>query len=157
MDNGNDIYIGVDPIVGNSSPYSLLVELRSYLEDLDICTLSQTHNILPDSQHYWYTAEDLGVAGDWKDAWDAYTGRLAQAGIHLTTQADSLAWDFNKKDGSLTTKLAYDRIVNHYSPRAGNRMDSFIWNRALPCKIGCFTWLVFWNKITTWDNLQKRG
>ena len=155
--NGIDIWIGVDLIVGNSSPYSLPAELRSFLEDLDIRTLSQAHNILPNSQHYWYTAEDLGIAGDWKDAWDAYTARLAQGGIHLTTQANSLAWDFNKKDGSLTAKLAYDRIVKHYSPQAGNCMDSFIWNRALPRKIGCFTWLVFRNKIPTWDNLQKRG
>ena len=47
--NGNDIWIEVDPIIGDPSSSTLPKELRSFLEDLDICTLSQAHNILPDS------------------------------------------------------------------------------------------------------------
>ena len=38
--NGVDIWIGIDPIIGVSSTHLLLEELRSYLEDLDIKTLS---------------------------------------------------------------------------------------------------------------------
>ena len=74
---GINIWIGVDPIAGKSSPYSLPAELRSFLEDLDIRTLSQAHNTLPDAQHYWYTAEELGIAGEWKEVWDDYTAGLA--------------------------------------------------------------------------------
>ena len=62
--NGNDIWIGVDPIIGAPSSSTLPEELRSFLEDLDIYTLSQAHNILPDSQNYWYTADELGIVGD---------------------------------------------------------------------------------------------
>ena len=38
--NGKDILIGVDPIIGAPSSYILLEELRLFLEDLDIGTLS---------------------------------------------------------------------------------------------------------------------
>ena len=47
--NGSDILIGVDSIISAHSSFILPEELRSYPEDLDICTLSQAHNILPDS------------------------------------------------------------------------------------------------------------
>ena len=99
----------------------------------------------------------MGIGVDWKVAWEAYTAGLAQGGIHLTSQADSLVWDFNKKYSSISAKQAYECIVNSYSPLVGNHSDSFLWNSALPHKIGYFTWLVFRNKILTWDNLQKRG
>ena len=38
--DGENILLGVDPIVGSHSSFSLPEDLRSYLEDLNICTLS---------------------------------------------------------------------------------------------------------------------
>ena len=85
MGNGTDVLIGIDPVIGVSTSLSLLDGLRTFLEDLDITTLSQARNTLPDSQHYWYSAEDLCIAGAWKDAWEAYTRGLELGGIHLTS------------------------------------------------------------------------
>ena len=98
-------------------------------------------------------AEELGLDGAWKEVWNAYTAGLVLSGIRLTTQADSLVWDFNKKDCSISAKHAYECIVNSYSPSFGNRIHSLLWSSALPRKIGCFIWLVLRNKILTWDNL----
>ena len=88
--NGEDIMIGIDPIIGVASSLNLPDELRSFLEDLDINTLSRACNTLPDSQHYWYTAEELCIDVVWKVSSDAYTRGLDLCGIHLTTQSDSL-------------------------------------------------------------------
>ena len=44
--NGESILLGIDPIVGSHSSFSLPEELRLYLEDLNICNLSQAHNSL---------------------------------------------------------------------------------------------------------------
>ena len=155
--NGNDILIGIDPIIGVPSSLSLPDDLRTFLEDLDINTLSQARNTLPDSQHYWYSAEDLCIDGVWKDAWDAYTRGLHLCGIHLTAQPDTLLWDFNKQDGSISAKLVYDCIVKSFPPSFGSRLHTYLWSSTLPSKIGCFIWLALRNKILTWDNLQKRG
>ena len=38
--NGDSILLGIDPIVGSHSVFSLPEDLRLYLEDLDICKLS---------------------------------------------------------------------------------------------------------------------
>ena len=66
--NGNDILIGIDPVIGVPPSLTLPVELRSFLEDLDINILSQARNTLLDSQHYYYTSEDLCIDGVRKDA-----------------------------------------------------------------------------------------
>ena len=81
--NGHDVLLGIDPIVGTQDPFTLPMELREYLEDLDIITLAQAHNSQPGSLHYWFTAEDLNIASDWKLAWDNYTWGLEMGRIRL--------------------------------------------------------------------------
>ena len=82
--------MGIDPIIGAQSPYYLPLGLKDYLEDLDITTLSQARNILPGSHPYWYTAEDLCIAGEWKTAWDCYTRGLELGRIKLSPLFDAL-------------------------------------------------------------------
>ena len=155
--DGKNILIGLDPIIGAHTSYILPDDLRTYLVDLEICTLAQAHNLLPDAQHYWYTANELGLAGSWKATWNDYTEGLVSGGIHLSSSADSLVWDFNKKEGTISARFPYECIINSFTPLDGTSIDSLLWNGALPCKIGCFIWLVIRKKILTWDNLQKRG
>ena len=88
--------MGIDPIVGAQSPHLLPTGLRDFLEDLGITTLSQARNILPGLHQYWYTAEDLCIAGEWKIAWDNYTRGLEYGRIRLNSQSNSLVWDHNK-------------------------------------------------------------
>ena len=101
--------------------------------------------------------EELCIDGAWKDAWDAYTRGLELWGICLSSQSDTLLWEFNKHDGSISAKLVYECIVNSVLPPSGSRLHTFLWSGMMSKKIGCFIWLVFRNKILTWDNLQKRG
>ena len=64
MGDGNDIILGIDPILGSHASHSLPLKLREYLTDLDIVTLAQAHNAHPNAHHYWFTAEELNLAGD---------------------------------------------------------------------------------------------
>ena len=64
--NGNDILIGIYPVIGTPNSYLFPDGLRSYLEDLDIKTLAQAHNTLSDAHHYWYSAEELLLDSEWK-------------------------------------------------------------------------------------------
>ena len=145
--------MGIDPIIGTQTPHTLPTGLREFLEDLDISTLSQARNIVPGTHHYWYTAEDLCIAGDWKIAWDNYTRGLELGRIRLNPLSDSLVWDHNRSDGSVSAKLVYDSIVQSSSPPTGNILLALIWFGILPTKIGCFIWLALENKILIWDNL----
>ena len=68
--NGKHIKIGLDPLAGVSSDYTLLEGLRLYLEDYGICTLSDALNrgVATSSSDYWISADDLELAGLWKDS-----------------------------------------------------------------------------------------
>ena len=127
------------------------------MADLDIISLAQAQNSLPDAHCYWYSADELLLDGEWKTAWNSYTRALELNGIRLTEAPDILMWDYNKKDGMVSASSAYDCLVNFYRPVMRNRVSLSLWNSSLPRKIGCFIWLVQKNRILTWDNLQKRG
>ena len=105
---GNNVFIGIDPIIGVQDFITFPASFKEFLEDLDITSLSQAHNTLLGSHRYWYTAEDLCVAGDWKLIWDSFMRSLEIGGIHLDSQPDILLWDYNKHDGSITAKLVYN-------------------------------------------------
>ena len=138
MGNGDNILLGIDPIVGSHSSFILPEDLRSYLEDLNICTLSQAHNSLINAQSYWFTTDDLDLGGTFKSIWTEYVEGLSGAGIRLTDCPDELVWVYNKKSGSISARNAYDCIVRSSSPPATNPVDSHLWNKALLNKISCF-------------------
>ena len=77
--------------------------------------------------------------------------------IRLNSSPDTLVWDHNKNNGSATSKLVYDYIVQSSHPLVGSNLQALIWSGILPTKISCFIWLVLENKILTWDNLQRKG
>ena len=151
--NGLDVLIGIDQIIGVPSSLSLPTGLRDFLEDLDITSLTHARNTLPGTHHYWYSAEDLCVTGDWKLAWDSFTRDLELSEIRLNTQSDVLIWAYNKRDGSISANLVYDSIVKPLSPPSGSRLLALVWSGSLPKKINCFVWLALRNKILTCDNL----
>ena len=145
--------LGIDPIVGSNAPLSFLEDLRSYLEYLNICSLSQAHNPLPNAQHYWYTAGELDLGGTFETTWNDFVFDLSAAGIHLTDCPDKLVWNYNNSRDLITASDAYDCIFH-----SSHRSDSVavcppIWHKALPLKISCFIWLIIHNNILTWENL----
>ena len=97
------------------------------------------------------------LEGDWKNIWNSFTRNLDLNGVRLSTEFDSLIWEYNKVNGMISADKVYECIVNSYKPDLGSRLYISLWSSLLPRKIGCFTWLVLRNKILTWDNLQKRG
>ena len=124
--NGQNILVGIDPIIGTHSLSDLPLGLREYLEDLGIVSLNHAHNILPGLHNYWYMAENLNIVGNWKLAWDNYTGCLEQGRIRLNPLADSLVWTHNKHNGNITAELVYDLIVLSSSPPTCSKLHAFL-------------------------------
>ena len=60
---------------------------------------------------YWLNARDLELSGQWKDKWDSYIEVMKIAGIKIDNEKDTLVWSKNKKNGVLTTKLAYEFMI----------------------------------------------
>ena len=101
------------------------------------------------------TADELELGGQWKDEWELYVHYLRALGIILSTQEDCWAWSFNKKNGKVTTKLAYKYIMENSKNLQQNRFWNTFGKWKIPMKTKCFSWLKLMNKISTWDNLCK--
>ena len=108
--NGECIHLGLDPFVGSGSSYAFPDALRTYLADLDICTLTQAHNLCSIEPQYWYSATDLDLAGTYALMWDEFIRELSASGIRLTDSPDKLVWTFNKNSIDITAKEAYNCI-----------------------------------------------
>ena len=157
--DGKLIKIGLDPIAGVSSDYTLPADLRLHLEDYGIVTLSNALNRgeACTSSDYWLSADDLELAGPWKDAWTLYIKGLMHGGIRINNNPDSLAWLYNKTTGSVKANLMYEFIANSM---VSDRPEGFlrkIRDLHIPLKIICFSWLSLRNKINTYDNLIRKG
>ena len=112
---------------------------------MGIAYLSQAHNTLPRQHPYWYTTQDLNVAGDWKDQWEMYTSNMDGARIRLNSGFDRLVWDYNHHDGSVTAKLIYDCIIHSSLHPIESPLQALIWSCNIPRKISCFIWLTLNN------------
>ena len=111
--DGKLIKIGIDPIAGVSSDYTLPVDLRLYLEDYGIVTLADALNRGEgcSSSDYWISADDLELDGHWKAVWTNYIKGLMHGGIHINNHPDSLAWLYNQSSGTVKVNLMYDFIA----------------------------------------------
>ena len=112
--NGKNIKVGIDPIAGVSSDFTLPEYLKSYLEDYGILTLSYALNrgIATSLIDYWITTDELELGGLWKDAWTNYIKGLQHGGIRISHLPDKLAWLYNKSLGMVKANLMYDLIAN---------------------------------------------
>lgn len=157
--NGETIRVGLDPIVGMGSPYSLRNDLREYLEEYGILTLDQARNYSPDARYYRLSAEDLDLGGDWKLFWNNYISGLEYGKIRLNSQVESLLWSYKNYAGNLTAAFAYDCISQHLHDLSSDLsiVLNLLWKINIPAKIRCFIWLLIMNKVLTWENLNCRG
>ena len=124
--------------MGINNSYILPHELCEYLVDMDITTLAEARNSLPDAHKYWYTMEELGVGGSWKEAWNSFIRSLETCGLRLVDLPDALTWYYKRTGGLVTAKSIYDSIAIASSPQVGSRILDIVWNSPLPRKICCF-------------------
>jgi hypothetical protein len=78
-------------------------------------------------------------------------------GIELNDENDTLVWSWNTKGGQVNAKQAYEVQCLDDHEVISNEWYLDLWNWKMPLRIKLFCWLMFENRILTWDNLSKRG
>ena len=73
--------------------------------------LKQAFMVREDMDPGWISSKDLRLQGDLDLEWDSYVSHLYSTGVILTKCSDRLAWTFNKKNGNVSAKLAYQSLV----------------------------------------------
>ena len=139
------------------SSFTLPRGLREYFEDYGICSLAQARNHTPNAKSYWFSADDLDLIGEWKSIWENYVRGLEFGRIRLSDQVDSLIWTHHKYIGPLSAAEGYSCVISNSCSELNDKVLKILWTLTIPLKIKCFTWLMIFQKILTWDQLQTRG
>ena len=80
----------------------------------------------------------LNLHGDLALEWDEYVKCLILLGITLTDASDRLVWIFKKQSRNVSSKLAYNSLVQKHSACMDCWWVSHLWSSNLPLKIKCF-------------------
>ena len=141
ISDGKLIKIGLDPNAGVSSVYTLPADLRLYLEEYGIITLSDALNRgeACTSSDYWISPDDIELHGHWKAAWTNYIKGLMHGGIRINNYPDSLAWLHNQSSGTVKVNLMYDFIASSLVSDKHEGLLCSVWKFQLPLKIIFFS------------------
>jgi len=60
-----------------------------------------------------YNALDLNLSGRLAEEWICFLSGIKHNAIALSNNPDSLVWSWNKEDGVVKVKEAYDALVSH--------------------------------------------
>ena len=157
--DGKNTRVGLDPIPGMDSSFTLPRELRDYLEDYGITSLAHARNYSPEAPSYWLTATDLDLGGDWYHIWNDYIRGLEHGRIRLGSKPDCLLWSYKTYTCTISVALAYECVADHYldTQCEAYPLHRALWNLKIPEKLRCFIWLLTKNRVLTWEQLKKWG
>jgi hypothetical protein len=88
---------------------------------------------------------------------DSFLQVLNLSGITLSNAPDTLAWIWNKENGTVTVKEAYKALTYLSVVEDCKWWYSIIWKIQAPSKITLFMWLCLENKVLIGENFRKRG
>ena len=148
---GIQIQLGINPICGLKGQATLSHELVAELH-------RNNSFVLKDVQKgpwgkYSADSKGLSLCGNLADEWEWFICSLNQGNIIYSDSAHKLVWDYNQRDGNVTAKLAYRSIISLHEPDFSEWWTRWLWNGKFPIKIKLFMWLVFMDKILTWESL----
>lgn len=105
----------------------------------------------------WKNDTDLDIPRELQLEWKSYTTGLNSCDFKLIGEEDTLLWSWNGMNGDITTKLDYDALF--YKMRDVHKKWRYkaLWKWNLPLKVKLYYWMMFENKILTWDNFLKRS
>ena len=114
--------------------------------------------------HYWAhgapivkTVESLGLTGGDAEDWKIYVQNIWAAGLCYKCEGDMITWDGVIKLGVVNVQETYAYIIS-LSVVEGTSKDFWPFSQIrIPPKVLLFGWLVWRNKILTWDSLMHRG
>ena len=86
-----------------------------------------------------------------------YREGLQRAGLSYERAGDTLTWAGDIKNGNLIVKQVYFNITLFDTFSNMNMGFAEFWKRKIPTKILLFGWLVWRERILTWDMLRRKG
>eukprot|EP00253_Pinus_taeda_P018592 PITA_18592 len=101
----------------------------------------------------WKPTEQI-IHHETEDYYSDLHKELTSRKIRCTTGKDVMRWGYTPR-GNYTTKEAYKLMLQ--TQELVDPAWTRLWTTRISPKISTFTWLLYHQRILTWDNLIKRG
>lgn len=150
--SGLRVLLGLVPFIGVGSGYRLSDGLLVHLHCQGLYSLAQffkvgSSNIL--GPQAWPSAQDIGLPASFAGEWNSFIQVINLSGLTLSDEPDSLAWTWNKEDGVVTVKEAYNALTYLLVDEDYRWWYSLISKIKAASKIILFMWLCLENKALT--------
>jgi hypothetical protein len=157
--SGRSISLGSDHILGLGLASFLSPNLLAQLHNKGLFYIhhASSHNQLGTPFAGWISGYTLELTGDSLTEWNKFCRSLISAGVYLHNNKDRLLWTGGDSSGHITVSNLYSTFINSANSPNITGWRKGIWKWKIPLKLKIFTWLVDKNKISTWDNLLRKG
>jgi len=154
---GSIIFIGIDPFVGGREAISIPKQLLCFFHRIGIFTwdklISACHGPIP----IWKEAYNLDMPAPMADLWNSTISYLKGYGFHRSGTTDYLVWSAPNTNLAVQVKDIYSNLISLKALSCNSIFPLLLWKLGCPPKSIFFSWLVFYNKNLTWENLRKRN
>jgi hypothetical protein len=93
----------------------------------------------------------------WQRSGTGSVRNFPESGIYLHNVEDQLLWAGGDNSGLISVRNIYTTISNTTNNINTTGWRKHLWTWKIPLKVKLFIWLADKNKISTWDNLQRKA
>eukprot|EP00253_Pinus_taeda_P017686 PITA_17686 len=115
--------------------------------------ISAWHGPIP----LWKEAYDLGMPAPLAGLWNSVILYLKGCGFHSSGTTNYLIWSVPNAKLAVQVKDIYSNLISPKALCCSSIFPPLLWKSGCPPKSIFFSWLVFYNKNLTWENLRKRN
>ena len=155
--NGHKILICSDPIKGINATSMLSEHNLSMIQRGGFFFISQTIKRWEASCPIWKNVTELKLAGICALEWEAYVNILGNVRLCYNRSGDYIIWIGRMAKEAPIVANSYRWLLAEKDAQMDRSWFARLWKWKVPTKIILFAWLVWRNKILTWDNMGKRG
>lgn len=155
--SGNNILIGIDPLTVGHKDLNIPDALIYQLHRQGYLTWNKLIKEWRGSTPVLLDSIDLHLQQPMADQWNSITETVKMGGIHRFGNSDQLKWTVSGFRRPVTVREIYIQLCIGRCPYFLPSYPSIFWKASCPPKFIYFSWLVFYNKNLTWENLRKRS
>eukprot|EP00253_Pinus_taeda_P010868 PITA_10868 len=154
---GVNIFIGIDPLTCGHKDLIIPDALIYQLHRQGIFTWNKMIKQWNGSTPVWMDGNDLHLQHSLAIQWKSITDSLNTGGIHRYGTTDQLKWSVCGFRRPVTVRDIYSHLCIDRFPYFPPSFPYIFWKATCPPKFIYFSWLVFYNKNLSWENLRKRS
>lgn len=154
--SGSSVLLGIDStIYGLES--SLPPDLITFLHSRGIFTWNKLIRAWSSSAPIWMNNDDLCLPSLLRPSWELAVNCFDGKGITQTGSTNELVWSMGPNKMSARVKDLYSAASSLLLPVTGPSFPFIFWKSNCQLKAILFSWLLFSNRILSWEVLQRKG